>query len=129
MIKILKNKKAQAVTGEYVLVFFLAVAAMVAMTVYVKRAYQAQFRNARMAMINIVNERTGAYYTGNVFYEYEPYYLSTDATTTRRSDQREYQTGTALSTGIYTKVLDSSTSISSIANYAPPKDVDLEFGP
>ena len=77
------NKKGQAVVSEYVMIFFVVIAAVVAMTTYVKRGYQARIHDARnFAVDSIMNSgacdanclaATGA--PGNqIPYEYEPYY-------------------------------------------------------
>src|SRR3989338_9576767 len=78
--------KAQAVMGEYVLVFFLAIGMATAMTIYFKRGVQARIFDARNAMLNIVVNRTAGYYTGNIQIGYEPYYGNTVSTVSRREN-------------------------------------------
>ena len=53
MLRYLKTNKAQAVIGEYVLVFFLAIGMVTAMTIYFKRAVQARIHGARDVMLDI----------------------------------------------------------------------------
>lgn len=121
MFKYLKTNKAQAVMGEYVLVFFVVVGLVTAMTVYFKRAVQARVFDARNAMFNIVLNRTAGYYTGNLYGEYEPYYASTESTVVRSAD-----TTTGLlpggTTGIFQKTFDEVTAVQTHSETAPPKD-------
>ena len=74
------NNKGQAVLSEYVMIFFVVIAAAVAMTVFVQRSFEARLHDERNFMINsVINsgacdanclQATG----GNIYYEYEPYY-------------------------------------------------------
>ena len=45
------TRKGQAIMGEYMLVIFVAVGTIVAMTVYFKRAWQARVFDARNYML------------------------------------------------------------------------------
>ncbi|HBR15931.1 MAG TPA: hypothetical protein DD723_10425 [Candidatus Omnitrophica bacterium] len=118
MLKFLKNKKAQVVMGEYLLVFFLVVGMMTAMTIYFRRSIQARTRDARNYMIDTVKERTQGYYDGNFYYEYEPYYLSTDSGVERTSStQSELGEG-----GVFKQTIDETLSVNTKSETAPPKD-------
>jgi len=77
------NKKGQAVLSEYVMIFFVVIAAIVAMTVFVQRSLQGRIHDARNYMIDSVTNTgacdancllaTGAT-TNQIPYQYEPYY-------------------------------------------------------
>lgn len=72
------NNKGQSVLSEHVMIFFVVIAALVAMTTYVQRGFEARIHDTRDYMINAVNsvcdvncqQAAG----GNIYYEYEPYY-------------------------------------------------------
>ncbi len=75
------NNKGQAVLSEYVMIFFVVIAALVAMTTFVQRGFEARIHDARNFMINAVinssvcDANCLAATGGNISYEYEPYYL------------------------------------------------------
>ncbi|MFC1510574.1 hypothetical protein ACFL49_02830 [Candidatus Omnitrophota bacterium] len=110
-LKRLKKKKGQAVSSEYVMVFFLVVASMTTMTVYIRRALQARVFDARNKMVEIVAAESEAI----VRWEYEPYYSQTDATA-RRVDS----TTKDLNYGIFTKTVDNWTNVTSEAQVLDP---------
>ena len=124
MLKRWGNKRAQTIINEYVLVFFLAVTAIMLMGVYFKRAVQARVRDARWYIVNEVKQRTRGYYRGNLYYFYEPYYLNREALT-------DYQTTTQTSlegggtTGIFKKKFSQQRKVTQISETAPPKDLRL----
>ena len=121
MLRYLNNRRAQALIGEYVLVIFLVMATISAMTIYFKRGMQARIYDARDYMINDVRVRTQGSYFGNLYLEYEPYYINTDATITRDIDY----TTTLLpgaSSGIFKKTISESTGVEVSSETAPPRD-------
>ena len=124
MLKYLKTNKAQAVMGEYVLVFVLAIGMVTAMTVYFKRAVQARIYGARNSMMNTVANLAGDYY-GNTFLqrEYEPYYGRTDSMVVRQESA-----GINLlpggSTGIFRKTVNETTSIQTESQTAAPREAN-----
>ena len=121
MLRYLKTTKAQIVMGEYVLVFFVVVGMVTAMTVYFKRAVQARVVGARDKMFNIVLNRTAGYYTGNIYREYEPYYANTESSVARSGDTKtELLPG--LTTGSFRKTLDEVTAVQTRSETAPPRD-------
>jgi hypothetical protein len=124
MLKQLRNNKAQAITSEYVLVLFLVVGMMTAMTIYFKRAIQARIRDARTTMINTVLVRAANHYNGMLFYEYEPYYANTTSAIFRDtvSETRVLQ---GKSSGIFNKIIDEQTAVQTMSEIAPPKDADF----
>ncbi len=123
MLRYLKTNKAQAVMGEYVMTFFLAVAMVTAMTIYFRRAVQARMHGARNAMLNTVLDRSGTYFTGNILAGYEPYYAQT-VSDVRRSEDSETRLLEGGSSGIFQKESDDSTSVTTQSQTAPPKDAN-----
>ena len=77
------NNKGQSILSEYVMIFFVVIAAAVAMTVFVQRGFEARVHDARNFMIDsLIN--SGACDAncvqaagGNIGHEYEPYYTQT----------------------------------------------------
>ncbi len=124
MLKYLNNKRAQAVMGEYVLVIFLVIASMVAMTIFFKRAVQARIHDARDYMVGEVRERTRAVFDGNLYKEYEPYYGNTDAIVVRDSAQTSKLWGGG-SSGVYRKDVNEAIQVRVLSETAPPRDFDL----
>jgi hypothetical protein len=73
------NNKGQSIFSEYVMIFFVVIAAAVAMTTFVQRGFEARIHDARNYLITTVNSAcdancmnaTGA---NSIPFEYEPYY-------------------------------------------------------
>jgi len=112
------NRKGQGIAVEYALTFFLVVTFIVAMTAYVRRAIQARVRDSRYFMIGMVRDSG---YTGNLYYEYEPYYGNSEAT--RVLDSRETRRGFGSRpqpSGIFELEHDTTTSLMYSSNQAAP---------
>lgn len=124
MFRNLKNKRAQAVMGEYLLVIFLVISVVVAMTIYFKRAIQARVHDARDYMVGEVRDRTAGEYDGNLYKEYEPYYTNRSTLIARDSTETKRLLGGATS-GIFRKSVNEATSVQSTSETAPPRDFDL----
>lgn len=77
--KILRNKKGQN-TAEYAILISLVVAGIIAMQTYAQRALQARVRDAG----TYLSDQTSSLGTTD---QYEPYYLSTNYTSTRASSK------------------------------------------
>ena len=77
---LLKNKKAQN-TAEYALLIALVVAGVIAMQTYAQRALQARVRDASLYLTN----QTSDLGTTN---QYEPYYLSSNYSVDRASNEQ-----------------------------------------
>ena len=114
--------------AEYLLIFFLVVAAMSAMSIYFKRLLQARLRDARMYMVNDVMARTNvldssgnAYYNGVLYYDYEPYYTETDSTIERITNDED-RVLSGIGSGRYQKVVDESTTIDTQSTTLPPRN-------
>jgi len=120
MFKYFKTNKAQAVMGEYVLVFFVAIGMVTAMTIYFKRAVQARIYDARNTMLDIVVNRTQGYYSGNIYAEYEPYYGSTVSTVVR-GENATTKLLPGATTGIFSKTFDEVTAAETYSETAPPR--------
>jgi hypothetical protein len=119
MFKALRQKNAQSVMSEYLLVFFLAVGMISAMTVYFRRAIQGRVHDARDYVWKDIYNRMGGNYYGNLYKEYEPYYLNSQSIISRIS----YSNETLLegkATGIYRKSIDDYTSVSTNSTTAAP---------
>ena len=125
------NNKGQAVLSEYVMIFFVVIAAAVAMTTFVQRGFEARLHDARNFMVNsVVNsgacdanclKATGA--AGNqIPYEYEPYYaqmLSNVGHNERVNTGAT--TGNAQVMGaVYTKSTNEATATNSASYQLPP---------
>jgi len=78
----MKNKKAQN-TAEYALLIALVVAGVIAMQTYAQRALQARMRDAAQYMVT--NAAIGSFSTN----QYEPYYLASDYTISRNSEDKK----------------------------------------
>ena len=124
MLKCLKFPRAQ-VLPEYVFMLVLVVAAVSAMSVYVRRALQAKIYDARGAMI----ERVAGAYNSSPYApvttfsnEYEPYYLQTN--TTGISDYQDQDSLTAGgTTGTFLKnIIIGATAADTHSTQLPPKD-------
>jgi len=73
------NRRGQSVLSEHVMVFFVVIAAIVAITVFVQRSLEARINEAHNFMISSVNDPSVCdsdcqAATGGVTNEYEPYY-------------------------------------------------------
>ena len=88
-----RGKRKGQTTAEYAVLLGLVIAAILAMQVYVKRGIQARIRTETDGI-------TGGYD------QYEPYYLSSDFTSTRDTSETE----TTATGGGVTRVLGSDTA-------------------
>jgi len=94
------NNKGQSILSEYVMIFFVVIAAATAMTVFVQRAFEARVHDAKDYAIDSLTssgacdanclQATG----GNIAHEYEPYYTASVA-----SVLQNQQEGTGLTPG------------------------------
>jgi len=126
------NNKGQAILSEYVMIFFVVIAALVAMTTFVQRGLEARIHDARNFMINsVVNsgacdanclKATGA--AGNqIPYEYEPYYsIMAAGVQKNQQDTTGATTGNAQVLGaIYTRSSNEATQINSRSTQLQPE--------
>ena len=110
--------------GEYAVVIALAMAVLMMMGVFVRRALQARIHGARDYMVSEVRARTDGVFNGNLYKEYEPYYLNTVAQVSRNytDDSLLLPAG---SSGIFQKTFNEITSIVVNSETAPPRDFNL----
>ena len=102
------NTKGQSVLAEHVMVFFVVIAAIVAMTHFVQRGLEARIHDARNFMIDTVTNSGAcdanclAATGGNqIGYEYEPYYSQMIALVQKNEDDfRGTMAGNAAAIGV-----------------------------
>jgi len=92
MAQIMTGNKGQSSLPEYVATFFIVIAAVVAMTVYIQRSIQARIKDSRDHMVSVAagecgpDCRAAAGISGSgIPREYEPYYGRVDSRTSRNS--------------------------------------------
>ncbi|MBN1870028.1 MAG: hypothetical protein JW847_05580 [Candidatus Omnitrophica bacterium] len=124
MLRALKNRNAQAVMGEYVVVIFLVMAVLMAMTMYFKRALQARIHDARDYMVTEVRARSAGSFNGDLYREYEPYYTNT-LSNVARAIEFETRLLPSGSSGIFQKIFNEILSVSVNSETAPPRDYNL----
>jgi len=89
MFKSLRTIRGQGIVVQYAAVFFLVVAFVTAMSVFIRRAVQSRMLAAQdysFKEINAVFENPDYEFAGNLWAQYEPYYL--DSQVTQRSSQQ-----------------------------------------
>jgi uncharacterized protein (UPF0333 family) len=122
------NNKGQAVLSEYVMIFFVVITALMAMTAYMQRGFEARVHDARNFMINELTDSgvcdsNCLNATGNrIGYEYEPYYARTFSDVTHRDATRIGQTtgNPAVIGAIYTKTTNEATGTVTSSSQLPP---------
>jgi hypothetical protein len=124
------NNKGQSVASEYVLIFFVVIAAVVAMTTMVQRALKGRVHDARNYMIDSVvnsgacdaNCMAASNLNARIPYEYEPYYSQalSDVGSTKK-DTSTTRPSTRRGEAIYTQYSNESTTSISTANQLPPE--------
>ncbi len=129
------NNKGQAILSEYVMIFFVVIAAVAAMTTFVQRGFEARVHDARNFMINSVMSSgacdanclsaTGA--AGKqIPYEYEPYYAQVLSDVGKTQvENAGATTGNAQVIGaVYTKSMNEATTTVSTSKQLPPGCAD-----
>ena len=129
---LLRSRKAQTIFPEYVLVFFVVIAMITAMTVYFQRSIQGRIRDAREYAVSEIRARAKPYYPGVnealLYREYEPYYVQATSNVLMRSDDTTKLLATpGYSSGIFAQIYNQETRIQTFSNTAAPKEADLEF--
>ena len=120
------NNKGQSVLSEHVMVFFVVVAALVAMTTYVQRGFEARIDDAKNYMISAANSACDAncqQATGkHVSREYEPYYSQVISDSFHNEQDMNAETkGNAEAIGaIYYRNLNEETETSTNSIQLPP---------
>jgi len=129
------NNKGQAILSEYVMIFFVVIAAAVAMSTFVQRSFEARIHDARNFMVSAVTnsgacdanclKATGAA-GGQIPFEYEPYYAQMLSDVAHNEDVKAgATTGNPQSLGaVYTKSSNEQTKIISTSTQLPPGCAD-----
>lgn len=118
---------------EYVVMFFIVVAGLVAMIVFVQRGLQARIRDARVYMIETASEAclaagasgdvncAGAanLQDNSILQEYEPYYAMTQSLVGRSGG-----TDKGFAGATYFKQTDEVTAVSSNSVQQPPRSAN-----
>ncbi len=127
------NNKGQAILSEYVMIFFVVIAAVVAMTTFIQRGLEARVHDARNFMIDsastaLVNVCAGntdctAAVGNKVPYEYEPYYAQMISDVGHKEQENAGETPSSVNWSIgavYTKSLNEETQTNSFSVQSPP---------
>lgn len=124
MFRMLQNKKGQGMTVQYVLTFFLVVALVSAMSVYVRRTLQARIRGARNWMgitVNAVTSNPSYNLVGNYLISYEPYYANQTAVREVDSSEiRQHMGNVPSSPGTFQLDYDHQVTTESTSYQLPP---------
>ena len=126
----LKNKKGQGMAAEYVITFFLVLAVVSSMSVYLRRSLQGRVRDSYNFMMQSVLDGYAAserlpQYTDGIPVWYEPYYALTSAN--RFINSTETRRGFAspgFTSGIAEKEYDTTTSLRAVSNQLAPAYAD-----
>lgn len=126
----LRQKNGQAVFGEYVLLAVIVVAAVAAMSVYVRRTLQGRIRDSVMSSAETVRASfssdggiTYTQYAGPIHLQYEPYYANRVSAIDQQSDGIRSLTAGG-SSGLFREDINDRIYIQTYSNQAPPKDAD-----
>jgi len=117
MLRIVKNKKAQSLASEYVLVFFIAVGVISAMTIFIKRSLQARIYGAHQYMTNTIRDNFVPDYNGL----YDPYYLEKEAEIAHSATVTDRIMGDGTKE-VYNRTLDQTSNIDAHVTNLAPKD-------
>lgn len=125
-----KNSIGQ-MAGEYVLLLFIVIGTVSAMTVYVKRLLQARIRDSREAMISTVRNYTYTdpdsgdtfAYNDIIYKEYEPYY-GNRYSEVQTVEVQEDRLMPGLTTGISRQTVDRTTWTKTQSDQLPPGQSD-----
>ncbi len=134
MARGINGKNGQSSLSEYVVTFFVVIATVVAMTVYIQRSIQAKVVDSRDYMVGAAASECGpdcmaaARISGSgIPGEYEPYYGKVDSRTTRNSDVRTGLTGGA-DRQFYKKAVENVETTSNSEQLAPGKAAGDLYG-
>ena len=129
MLKTLKNKQAQVVASEYVLVFFIVLGMIAGMSVFFRRVIQGRIRDASKYTVEEAFRRVGPYYTSDDFlYQYEPYYVNTQSVVLRDVTDID-KLGPGASSGDFSKTFNENTRIQTTSNVLNPRFYKLNRPP
>ena len=125
MFKLLRQNKGQGISVQYSTTFFLVVAVVASMTIYIKRGLQARIHDARNYIFMTVNEvysNSSINIVGDLRYEYEPYYANRETIQSIDSIRKDYlfESLPTATSGVYLQELDQTTSVRDKSSQAPP---------
>lgn len=128
MFKNLKNNKAQAIAGEYIVVFFLVVAMITGMSIYVRRALQGRIRDAHNYAMNVAlteslpytSNSLGLNMMGRLHRRYEPYYSNVVSDIARSQNTVRTLGVGGGSSGVFRIDYDERNRTRSESHTAPP---------
>ncbi|MBF0511592.1 MAG: hypothetical protein HQL13_04595 [Candidatus Omnitrophica bacterium] len=120
------DNKGQSIMSEHVMIFFVVIAALSAMTLFVQRAFEARVHDAHTYLIKQVNSACDAncqMAANGIGYEYEPYYTRTLSFVAQNSeDMSTIQKGHEASfTSVYGRSYHQKTSATVNSSQLPPE--------
>ncbi len=124
------DNKGQAILSEYVMIFFVVVAAAVAVTTFVQRGFEARVHDARNFMVDSVNSAcdanchaaAGVVAGGNIPHEYEPYYsqMLSDVQQNEQDNLGAARGKAQVLGAVYYKSINEATKTISTSDQLPP---------
>jgi len=129
MAKQRRSHSGQSILSEQMMIFFIVIGVVVAVTVYVQRTFKARIHDAQDFMINSVADNNVCdanclMATGNkISNEYEPYYqqLTAQSQMQREQDLTAAQGNANVIGAVYRKFFNQEIQTSSFSNQLPPE--------
>lgn len=133
MFKNLRDNKGQGIAVQYVLIFFIVIAFVSSMSVYVRRVLQGRIQDAGdflVKQVSAIHSNAEMNFLGNLVREYEPYYIKTDSFRSASSDtlRREDVFAPAANVGVFRLDVDDRTHVKSISEQKRPIDALQDQG-
>ncbi len=133
MFKNLRDNKGQGIAVQYVLVFFIVIAFVSSMSVYVRRVLQSRIQGAGdflVKQVYAIHSNAEMNFLGNLVREYEPYYVQSDSRRFTNSDtlRREDVFAPATNVSVYRMDMDDSTAVKSVSKQKRPIDALKDQG-
>ena len=116
MFKRFFPQRGQAIGAEYVVVTFVAIGAVMAMSVFVRRAIQARVHDAQVYTTSQASNALGR----PIPVEYEPYYAEMISNTAQNATDRTRFVGG----NSYRKVIEQEKHVASQSLQLPPKQAN-----
>ena len=85
------NNRGQAFLSEHVVTFFIVIAAVTAMTIFIQRSIQGKIKDSRDYMVGLAAGQCDAdcqAASGGITREYEPYYANAASAVIRNSEHK-----------------------------------------
>ena len=115
-----KKNRGQATLTEYMVMIFIVVGMMTAMSAFIKRALQGRIYDARNFGVDRIKGQTSGKYNGPVYYAYEPYYANSSSVI----DSKEVMTSKLFGGGASIREFGGDVITTSQSETAPPKKAD-----